>query len=585
MSKPKTLPNDFDTALVADDSRLPADALSALRELVWRKCESDPLWFLTEFWWCMDPRTFKWSRFDLRPYQVEDGLWMVEAMRQERQRRLVLKARQIGWTTLGSGLAFHDCFFNENHPWLIASQREIDAVDTLRNKIKAPYARLPLWLRNYAKAPEITDDNAERMSFSNGSSILSVPATGSAGRSRAVYGALLDEFAFVQEAEALLGAIDPLTYGPLVVFSTANGMGNAFHSLWVEGQAHDAEWEARFRPWNVVPGRDEKWYQREQRKYRGREWLFFQEYPSDPEEAFAKSGRTVLPIDVLRSSGSLVEPTWKVDLGTFPRSEPLTLKRLEGLEPNPYGAAEELWVWGAPTVEYDDRDRLIRKPNYVIGCDVAEGLEHGDRTSITIADANYGEQVASYMGHWPLEDLGEMLEWLGYSYHTALILVERNNHGILPLDYLRRARYPRLYRMATVAQIQQGDRTPRYGFITTRGTKPKLVTDLIKAIVDDSFRIHDTRFLQEAMVFVADGKGGYSASEGNHDDHVMSHGIANQGLLEVGQYPPIFHDDSVRPFTMGDIARFMDEAKVKPNPLDLGIGQRPVRKPAPSFVR
>lgn len=567
------LPPDFSPALVADDSDLPPDALAALRELVWRKAASDRIWFLENFWHIIDPESFQWTLFDLRDYQHEDVLWISKAAdRADRDRLLVLKARQIGWTTAAAAIAFHDAFFNERHPWLIASQGEDEAKDTLDTKIKQPYHMLPLWLRE--RGPRITDQNSERVTFENQSVITSIPSTARAGRSKAVFGVLLDEFAFAANAEEMISALDPLCYGPLIVFSTAFGMGNAFHSLWQEAQRHDSEWVARFRPWHVVPGRDDAWYAREKRKYRGREHLFYQEYPETPEEAFAKTGRTVLPMVLLRDEQDWLEPNWRVDLQEIDWTEPSFLNdppdSWPSLPPD-VEADHELWIWEPPLVDRDDQGRLLRTPNYVISADVAEGLDHGDRTSVWVWDANSLEAVATYRGHWPVEDLGELLEYLGYSYHTALLIPERNNHGILPLDYLRRAQYPRLYRMGPMAQQIRGDRTPRYGWHTNKASKPKMVNDFIKALRDGAVAIHDSRFLQEAAVFVADGKGAYAAVPGYHDDHIVGCLIGFQGCMDVGKYPTVYYDDTPFRLTWGDITA-LGQPISPPNGLSSPIG-------------
>lgn len=585
------LPDDFDPSIIDDDSKLPADALGAMRELAWRQSKADAIWFMEKFWWCMNPFTFKWEQFKPRDYQREDLRSMVVANR-SRSRKVILKARQIGWTTEAAAFAFHDAFFTDNHPWLISSQGEDEAKDTLSTKIKQPYARLPLWMRSFPQAPRPIDDNAETFSFDNGSRIMSVPATSSAARSKAVHGALVDEYAYVGDAQGLLTALDPLCYGPMFVFSTADGMGNPFHALWLESQTEDAEWEGRFHPWHVVPERgpffkDEdgvltsKWYQREKRKYRGREHEFYQENPASPEEAFAKSGRTVLPLDIIRESGEIVPPTWRFHFNNGIPKVPLSAELLDSQEPDEW-ATEELWVWEPPSVARDEKGRVVQKPNYVIGVDVAEGLPHGDRSSITVVNANTGETAATYRGYWEVEELGELVEWIAYGYFEALILVERNNHGMLPLDYLRRHLYPRLYRMASLAAIQITDRTPRFGWITTGGSKPKLVFDLIKSIKDGAFAIHDDRFLQEGQTFISNGKGGFGATPGGWDDHIISHGIAWQGVMEVGQYPITWHDDTPNRVTFATLAKLGKPEKV--NPIDVPIGRHRYSEGTRGFV-
>lgn len=561
------LPSNFDVDLIGDDSRLPADALAAMRELAFRKASVDPLWFLEQFWHVLNPKTFSWERFKLRDYQKKELARLVEASAMERSREVRLKARQIGWTTMGSAFMFHDAFFNANHPWLLTSQGEDEAKDTLATKVKVPYNMLPIWLRE--RGPKVIDQNSERMTLDNGSTILSIPSTSSSGRSKSVYGVLVDEYAYVQDAEGLLTALDPLCYGPLVVFSTANGMGNPFHKLYVDSTRIDSEWRGAFEPWWVVPGRDEVWYEREKRKYRGREHEFFQEYPSTPEEAFAKTGRTAMPMDLLRDEQDWIPPTYKVDLALADYSLPLDSQPLLDGD-----ADEELWVWEPPSIPRDSEGFVIQKPNYVVGVDVAEGLLHGDRTSLTVWNANTLQVVATYLGYWPVEDLGPLTEWIGYSYHTALILVERNNHGILPLDYLRRARYPRLYRMDFLAQIPSGDRTPRYGWFTNKATKPKMVASFVKGLRDGLIAVHDTRFLAEASTFVSDGKGGYAAAPGSHDDHIIGHMMGYQGCLDVGAYPVVWADDRPRPTTMGDLQQIEYLNNKRPSGLGEPIGQR-----------
>ena len=54
----------------------------------------------------------------------------------------------------------------------------------------------------------------------------------------------------------------------------------------------------------------------------------------------------------------------------------------------------------------------------------------------------------------PIHYLGPVLETIGYWYHTALLIVERNASGLVPLEHLRQAGYPRVYRQLDLAAIQ-----------------------------------------------------------------------------------------------------------------------------------
>jgi hypothetical protein len=194
-------------------------------------------------------------------------------------------------------------------------------------------------------------------------------------------------------------------------------------------------------------------------------------------------------------------------------------------------------------------------PNYVLFCDTAEGLEHGDYTAVTVWNANTDEMVATMQTRIPLDELGEMLASLGWWYHSALIGVERNNHGMVPLIYLQKqARYPRLFRMPKLAQqIREEARRLDYGWLTSTKTKPKMVIDFIKGLRDQHITIHEQRFLVESSTFVADGRGGYNATRGNHDDLVIATLGGWQMVLDVDRYPSIYFDDGPHNTTMGEL--------------------------------
>jgi hypothetical protein len=453
-----------------------------------------------------------------------------------------LKARQIGWTTIGVANALHDVLFNPEHPWLFVSRTEGAAQKMLEKAVYA-YYRLPGWMQNLL--PKMESSTQSALVFANGSRIESVPATGSTGRGDAVYGALLDECAFMEYAEEIWGAVEPLVYGPAMLFSTANGMGNFFHEVWLDSEQPDSVWKGIFFPWDVVKTRDKDWYDHARASFRGREWLFFQEYPSTPEEAFAKSGRVAFPADILDDCFYEIEPyeRWKWTIG----GEPALMEDHEA-------ADIEVTIWKPPTVIRDEDGRPRWKPNYVVGADVAEGLEHGDFSYVTVFDANTGEQMASCKSGIPVSYLDEVILWLAEKYLKALIIVERNNAGVLPLDRLYRDHwYPRLYRMDTFARFRNSDRTPQYGWRTDRATKPKMVNDFVFALSEGAVLLHDPEFVLEARTFVADGRGSYSATSGNHDDVIMGTLVAYQGALDSKGYPILWRDETVLPPTHGEM--------------------------------
>jgi hypothetical protein len=514
--------------------------------------------------------------FNARPYQKHI------AKRIDVAKLIIgLKARQIGWTTIGVASALHDALFSDEHPWLFISKNE-DAAMKMLDKAKYAYTRLPGWMQN--SLPRLENYTQTTMTFENGSRIESVPATASTGRGDSVYGALMDECAFMEYAEEIWGAVEPLVYGPAMLFSTANGMGNFFHEIWLDAQREDSVWEAIFYPWSVVPERTDAWYDHARRSFRGREWLFYQEYASTPEEAFARSGRVAFSSTIIDECYEEIEPHAKFawEIGAFDRGE--EIKEISLNEE----ADIEVYMWRPPEVVRDEwTGRPLWKPNYIVAADIAEGLDHGDFTYVTVFDANTGEQMLSSKSAIPVSYLDELVEWAGLLYLKGLAILERNNAGVLPLDRLYRDRvYPRLYRMDTIAEFRTGDRTPRYGWQTNKATKPKMVNDFYHALSEGKVLLHDPEFLIEAQTFVADGRGSYAATNGRHDDVIMGTLIAYQGVLDSPKYPVLWTDDRVLPPTHEEIdALIFDDVEPQAiDALEMPLGQREPVKYNKTFV-
>jgi len=446
-----------------------------------------------------------------------------------------------------------------------------EAAKALTLKLKQPYSMLPSWLRR--RLPQVTKDTGEEFNFDNGSGMQAVPSTARSGRSLAVYGVLFDEAAFMETPEEVFAGLEAMTYGPMFVFSTANGMGDFFHSTWLESELLDSEWDQKFYPWTVVPGRTQEWYDTKLRTYRGKEHVFYQEYPATPTEAFLRSGRTAFDLEHLDKTQPWSEATFKIDLNLISVVDADSIERARF--PITESRDLELHVWEEPLVSRNDDGTIHQKPNYVVSCDVAEGLEHGDYTAISVRNVNTNEQVAASLTHIPIFNLGSVLEVIGYWYHSALVVVERNNFGLVPLQYLQEHHYPRLYRMDTIAEMKRGDRTPRYGWITSRASKPKMVQDLAKSFQLEDVRIHDRRFLQQASAFVADGKGGYSAEAPNHDDMVMAEMRAEQGYVDSPRFPLTWMDPEPGPMTMGELFARTPIGSSVGSALSKPIGDRP----------
>ena len=541
-------------------------------ELEWRHCATDFEYFVGKYWYIPTPRDgAQLLNFDNRPYQHGYAKRLADL----ESNMCGLKARQIGLTTMAVAYAFWTAFFRPDHPWLLVSAGEDPAKRAL-GRVKYGYARLPAWMKD--RGPTLDTKSTTMLAWSNDSKIESLPATAAAGRGDSVFGVIFDEAAHMQDPASVYGALEPLCYGPFIVFSTAKGMGNWFHNIWLDSQMADSEWGGVFYAWDAVPERDQVWYDKTQLKYRGEEWLFYQEYPSTPEEAFAKSGQVAIGDDLLAEQDwtpAIERYRWVGHDHTFEVLGPMEQDDVT------------LHVWELPQVERDELNRLVRDPNYVIFCDTAEGLSHGDFNAISIWDANTMTEVASMETRYPIEYLGEVLEALGYWYHTALIAVERNNTGLVPIVYLsKEAAYPRLFRMPAMGKRKYGDRTERYGWLTNVQTKPKMVVDFTLALREKKLVMHNERFRIQMQTYVKDGKGSFNAVEGNHDDVIIATLGAWQALLDIGEYPTFFYDEESHVATWADvIAASKGLRPIEENPLETPIGsaRAPGRGYAPSI--
>jgi hypothetical protein len=418
---------------------------------------------------------------------------------------IVLKARQIGFSTLAAAFTFWETFFWADRFTVMLSRTEREASKLLQ-KTKYGYKMMPAWMRT--RGPDLLSDNQLKMVFANDSSIESLPSGNDPARGESVYRVIIDEMAFLPNAEEAWASIEPIADvgGRVICLSTANGEGNIFHQLWVGSQTGTNRFTGVFFPWSAGD-RDEDWYEAKKRDLP--DWQLAQEYPDNAEEAFIRSGRPVFDLESLRNL-DLIEP------------ERGYLKNEMGKNHYTFIAdGGELAIW-----EFPDRQEI-----YVIGADVAEGLGHGDFSSAHVISANTGLLVAHWHGHVDPDVFGEeVLRALGYYFNHALIGVESNNHGLTTIKGLQRVGYKNLYR-----QRKMNSRNPRIsetmGWRTTSVSKPLAIDELNAGIRDSSIHIYDKNTIAELRTFVREASGKMHGSP--HDDRVMSLAITNQMMKYV----------------------------------------------------
>ena len=169
---------------------------------------------------------------------------------------------------------------------------------------------------------------------------------------------------------------------------------------------------------------------------------------------------------------------------------------------------------------------------YVIGADVAEGVEGGDYSAAYVLDCADASIVAAWHGHMEPALFSEELTKLGNLYNRANVCVENNagGHGNLVLHKLSRdLGYPHIYthQPADIRNPQQN----RLGMRTDQRTKPMLV-NLVGEYLEslgskgEHGSINDKDLIAELQTFGIMENGRCEAQDGCFDDRVIAFSLA-----------------------------------------------------------
>ena len=234
-------------------------------------------------------------------------------------RALILKGRQQGISTLLAARFYHKTTTQRGKTALIVAHEQ-KATDNLFKMVRRYHDHNPL--------PVSTGNtNAKELIFDrlDGGYMLATAGSKDVARGNTAQYAHLSEYAFWQNANmhmaGLGNIVADLPGTEMVMESTANGLGNAFHSLWQDAEAGLSDFIAIFVPWfwqdeykaevkpSFVMSDEDREYQAtyglslEQMQWRankigsygaGFQWLFDQEFPATAALAFKTSTQNPL---------------------------------------------------------------------------------------------------------------------------------------------------------------------------------------------------------------------------------------------------------------------------------------------------
>ncbi len=424
-------------------------------------------------------------------------------------RVIILKARQIGFSTAITGFFYHKTIMTPGMNTVLIGYNT-DMAAELLDKVKMFWQTTPMELQ-----PTIHYNSKYEISFPKlNSKIIVLPSSENVGRGYTIHACLCTELAMWEKAEEKMAALENAVPkdGLLVIESTPRGVGNLYHKIWM---SKENGYEKKEYGWWWAYNEEEI---EQIRRRMNDPQRFAQEYSLE----FLSSGRSVFSPDLIKSLQSDILNLGDVHLDENKKEH--TVRQMDGL-----------------TIYQEPAPGKV----YVAGADVSEGVTGGDYSVVTIFERSTGEEVAHWHGMMAPDKFAEKLNAWGRFYNNALMVVEINNHGLTTVTVLKQMLYPTLYFRPSKFDTIPSSWSDRLGWKTTKVTRPLMIDDLNQALREKSLTIHSKYLVDEMQTFVYDFGNNMNAIDGYHDDAIFSASIAFQGfkVLFSGDLDQIYYSD------------------------------------------
>ncbi len=463
-----------------------AEQLKQVIKQEYIKSAKDPAYFLRKY--CVIQHPIKGKiPFELYDFQEKT----IEEFESNRM-NVILKARQLGISTLTAGYALWMMTFHQDKNILVIATKQ-DVAKNLVTKVRVMHANLPSWLKQ-----RCVEDNKLSLRYVNGSQVKAVSSGPEAARSEALSLLILDEAAFIDKIDDIWTASQATltTGGQCIALSTPNGVGNWFHKTWVEAEEGRGMFNFIKLHWTVHPDRDDTWR-------------------NEQDVLLGPSGAAQeCDCDFLTSGTGVIDPILLENLRKKSCNDPIEKR---GIDSN-------CWIWEQP--DYTK--------NYVVCADVSRG-DSTDYSAFHIIEVESLEQVAEYKGRINTKDFGNMLVSISTEYNDALLIIENNNIGWATIQQVIDRDYPNLFYTSKdlkyvdvqhqlTNKFRTSERNMVAGFSTTMKTRPLIIAKLEEYFRDESVVIHSNRLIDELLTFVYVNNRA-EAMSGYNDDLVMSFAI------------------------------------------------------------
>lgn len=281
--------------------------------------------------------------------------------------------------------------------------------------------------------------------------------------------------------------------------NTPYGVGNFYHSTWVDAIAGGNPFNPIRLYWQMHPERDENWY-KQMASALGQKRTA-QEIDGD----FLSSGNTVFDLADIKAIEDCLS------------DYPVIKKRFNG--------------------QYRQYLEPQSDKEYFIGADVSTGRA-SDYSAFTCMDKQ-GEEQAVFKGRIPIDKYAKLLGDTGQLYNWATIAPESNDVGMAVTTKLQDEGYPKLYYYQKMLKKKgksrpEVDKSP--GWLTTQKNRSVIIENLEQDIREEDVIIKDPFFVQEAYTFIYDGLG-RPVAMGKHR--------ANNSAVDIDLEGDVYSDDSI----------------------------------------
>jgi len=491
-------------------------------------------------------------------------------------RNLVLKSRQLGFTTFIDIWILDEILFKTNREGLIIAHAVKDATEIFDRKIDYAIRNMcdeikggafKLKSNSAKKIQVIIDYGPEEGSTSS----IQVSNSGRSGTFHYVH---ISEFAKLclafpkTAAEVETGTFPAVPFdGSIFIESTAEGMAGRFYELFTEGWSkrhtitpmksrvmfmpHFYNWQyddsEMAKITETIPTSDMEtceidWTEYQQMfslnnleiTYYYMKWLqlggknsteainkLHQEFPTTHEEAFLSTGQTYFPAARVFSQLEKAKKGVRGELSNNDSGDVVFQEVSSG--------------------DFEMFEKPEKGERYIIGGDTAEGLAHGDKQILYVLKHRNEECVGLYRSSVPPDELISAAYLVGKFYNWALLAVESNKDGLWVNDGLDKLGYSNLYYRRVFDDITKNT-TKLFGWKTTSATRPFSLAAL-KAVFlrkDSGFPV---AILDEMTTFLRNAKGRPEALAKKHDDCIMAAAIAYAVLQEQGRYIEVDHGE------------------------------------------